>query len=849
MASKLTHGETNHLINMMMKDASKLFGSASLLLASTLVASQFLAAPLTAQASPAAGDSSFSAEQERLQREYLVGQARESYYQGLELEKNGQHDDSGSYYRLSLDTLPQAERTAEERKVYADAFSRVCIHLAEESAASGGLDEANRYIDVATEYAPDHRGVKEMKTRLGDPEWYAPGDTRGHRKKVAKVKANLGQGEASLNLGEIDAADSRFYEVLHDDKYNSAARQGLERSENAKSRYLDAAYDHTRAALLDDIAQKWEMPIPDRKRLGGGPTGSDFSATGDSREDNRRKLDSIIIPEINLGPVNIRTATQYLQLKSTELDPEAIGVKFVLDEQNIAAADSNALNQQFTIRMSSAPLGVVLGYACELAGLRYNVERFAVKIVSGADVKSEQFFTKSYSVPPSFEKMGVAGESGGGGVEDDPFGGGDDTVSARAKPEDVLKSRGIPWPSPGASAFYNRGSSKLVVTNTQSNMELVDAFVESIQEEIVKQVEVRVKFLEIRQDNLEQLGFDWLLGGFGISSADRILAGGGTLGNSRGTFTTQGDSGVTSQVPFFETGIDAAGNPVTAARGINPVTGGLRSGTQAINGSALDALIADVPRGVSEELSPAPGIVSLAGIFTDPEFQVIMRGLSQHKSADLVTAPTIVTKSASKAKIEVVRELIYPVEFDPPELPQEVNTAAGGGVFPVTPAHPTTFQMRPTGVTLEVDPQVGPDNYTIELSLAPEVVEFDGFVNYGSEITAAGTDLLGNPTQIVVTDNRIDLPIFSTRRVSTNVTVFDGSTVALGGLIREDVQEVQDKVPIVGDLPYIGRLFRSNSEQHLRRNLVIFVSARLIDPAGNAFRKQLESQLESTPGE
>jgi general secretion pathway protein D len=81
------------------------------------------------------------------------------------------------------------------------------------------------------------------------------------------------------------------------------------------------------------------------------------------------------------------------------------------------------------------------------------------------------------------------------------------------------------------------------------------------------------------------------------------------------------------------------------------------------------------------------------------------------------------------------------------------------------------------------------------------------------------------------------------------VTVFDGSTVALGGLIREDVQEVQDKVPIVGDLPYIGRLFRSNSEQHLRRNLVIFVSARLIDPAGNAFRKQLESQLESTPGE
>ena len=111
-----------------------------------------------------------------------------------------------------------------------------------------------------------------------------------------------------------------------------------------------------------------------------------------------------------------------------------------------------------------------------------------------------------------------------------------------------------------------------------------------------------------------------------------------------------------------------------------------------------------------------------------------MRGLSQHKSADLVTAPTVVTKSAQKARIEVVRELIYPVEFDPPELPQEVSVGVGAGIFPVTPAHPTTFEMRPTGVTLEVDPQVGPDSYTIDLSLAPEVVEFGVGATFGEDV-------------------------------------------------------------------------------------------------------------------
>lgn len=403
-------------------------------------------------------------------------------------------------------------------------------------------------------------------------------------------------------------------------------------------------------------------------------------------------------------------------------------------------------------------------------------------------------------------------------------------MTGRATPDQILQSRGISWPQ-GASAFYNRGSSQLVVTNTRSNMELVDAFVESIQEEIVKQVETRVKFLEIRQDNTEELGFDWLLNGFGIKGNDRVIAGGGTLGNSRGNFGTEQAGGYNvGQVPFFETGLDANDVEVTAPYGINPVTGGLRSGSQGLRGNALDSLVADLPRGQAEALSPAPGIISVAGIFTDPQFQVIMRGLNQHKAVDLMTAPTVVTKSAQAARIEVIRELIYPIEFDPPELPQEVTLLGGGGVFPVTPSHPTTFETRHTGVTLEVNPQVGPDSYTIDLSLAPEVVEFDGFVNYGSEITAAGTDLLGNPTQIVVTDNRIDLPIFSTRRAVANVTVYDGFTVALGGLIREDVQEVHDKVPIVGDLPYVGRLFRSTTEQHLRRNLVIFVTARLIDP-------------------
>ena len=142
--------------------------------------------------------------------------------------------------------------------------------------------------------------------------------------------------------------------------------------------------------------------------------------------------------------------------------------------------------------------------------------------------------------------------------------------------------------------------------------------------------------------------------------------------------------------------------------------------------------------------------------------------------------------------------------------------------------------MRPDHyVTLEVEPTIGPDGYSIDMQLLPQVVEFEGFINYGSPIGTTTTNpITGQSTTNILTPNIINQPIFSTRKVSTNVTVFDGATVVLGGLVREDVQKVEDKVPIIGDIPIIGRLFRSNVDQHIKRNLVIFVTARLVNPEG-----------------
>jgi general secretion pathway protein D len=101
------------------------------------------------------------------------------------------------------------------------------------------------------------------------------------------------------------------------------------------------------------------------------------------------------------------------------------------------------------------------------------------------------------------------------------------------------------------------------------------------------------------------------------------------------------------------------------------------------------------------------------------------------------------------------------------------------------------------------------------------------------------TTLLTSPN-VLLTQNVINQPIFSMRKVTTSVQVADGQTVVIGGLMREDVQKVEDKTPLLGDIPLVGRLFRSNIDQHVKRNLIIFVTARKVTPLGQAAEEQEE---------
>ncbi|HUF62851.1 MAG TPA: Amuc_1098 family type IV pilus outer membrane protein [Verrucomicrobiales bacterium] len=798
--------------------------------------------------------SSEIAEREYVRRVGRIEEANAAYERGRQHYLRREYGQAVTEYRNALDLLPYAPATEEHRQVYLSGLSSAGVKYAEEIAREGRIEEARNLLEYILAERPEDKRTRKLLEQLDDPERYPTGYDAAHHDRVERVGDLLRRVDGSHMIGLYDKSDNYAEDALRIDRYNAAARRAMERNDNARMEYYKAAYNHTRAKYLGDIAQAWENPVAD---LGLTHEMIDpLLSAGGGIGYITAKLNEIIIPQIRLVNVTLREAVDYLREQSIlrdgiETDNTKKGINIVIDSRAIGVSGSDALTRPITLTIESVPLVEALRYITDLAGVKSKIEAYSVVIVPESD-EGGQMFTDIYRVPPSFLSIG-----GGGAVEttDDPFGAPSDGAGlgiTRRQAVEVLKDAGVDFPD-GSSAFFNPQTSQVVVHNTQKNLELVEQFVIGlIDTEVPKQVQIETKFVEVRQTNVKELGFDWLLSGFGWSSADDVLIGGGTGASQFG--------GVDYPV------IDADGNPIGGGvvNGIpvggGRVTQGLRTGSSAIVGSAIDALIANGRVGaVSGLLSPAPGVFSLAGILTDPQFQVVIRALDQKKGTDLLSAPNIVTKSGSPGKIEVIRELIYPTEYDPPELPQQVGaTLAGGGggggggpgtvaTFPVTPATPTAFEVRNTGVTLEVTPVIGPDGYSIDLDLLPEIVEFEGFINYGSPITALGTDLLGNPIQVVVTENRIEMPVFATRKVTTAVTVWDCQTVAIGGLMREDVQHVQDKVPFLGDVPLLGRLFRSESEERDKRNLMVFVTAKLIDPAGNVLCEKPEEEEEEAP--
>lgn len=163
---------------------------------------------------------------------------------------------------------------------------------------------------------------------------------------------------------------------------------------------------------------------------------------------------------------------------------------------------------------------------------------------------------------------------------------------------------------------------------------------------------------------------------------------------------------------------------------------------------------------------------------------------------------------------------------------------------PGTSAITPNTQSVETGPVLDVVPYVLADGYTINLALIPSDTEFGGYQN--PQIPGVTSGAVGN---LNVVEVPTVFPTFTIRQLVTTVNVWDNQTVVLGGLITSTVNDTKNKLPIVGDVPLVGRLFQSQIKQTVKHNLMIFVTATIVDPAGSRVHSddELPFALSSVP--
>ena len=177
----------------------------------------------------------------------------------------------------------------------------------------------------------------------------------------------------------------------------------------------------------------------------------------------------------------------------------------------------------------------------------------------------------------------------------------------------------------------------------------------------------------------------------------------------------------------------------------------------------------------------------------DLDIAIILNALKSQTNTNILSTPSLLTLDNQEAYITVGQEVPFVTGS---------FTGTGGATTPQNPFQ--TIQRENVGITLTVTPHVN-EGDTVVMDIEQEVSSLTG------ALSLLASDIITNE-----------------RKIQTKVLVADGRTVVLGGLIQEDLQEGQQKVPLLGDIPWLGRLFRFDSVSLTRSNLLIFIKPTII---------------------
>lgn len=752
--------------------------------------------------------------------------------EAYDLMDAGNWDEASKKLAFAQEKLPEESyspvadeaRSELNRAKAAMAKSRAKIAMSERDTAA-----AKSY---AAEYAAAEESkdagaafVEEVEEFTANPYNNSISDiSPDYATRQNKIENLLEKGRRQYLYGDYQGARATFrqIETLDADNIQAKAYQRLISEKLADRGRL--TYLATREAMMDEVSKAWQRP-----QVYTGTTVDRGGARADSIID--KKLAEIIIPNVSFPApgVTLAQAINTLSILSVEYDKSndaKKGVNIVLFGDNASEAKPVVL----TLRDLS--LGQILDWVTQQAGFQYDIEKDTIVVRKAMDNSVASMDTLDFPLPTStvMRMIGFKAAVGESGDSDNPFGGsggGGAAAGAGDGKEEAIKNflvkAGVEF-GPGATVAFD--GSKLWVTNTRRNLDKVRNILLRYSE--TKQVEIEAKFMEVNQGVLKELGFNWNVSRKNADGSYSTLF--STVGrNTTGLISTYNNRTLADSI----TSASAGSTPITILKPANEVTADVP------NPYTVEPVVPLLPSTINMASGAAQAANTVLGVINGYDVSLIVNALEQRQGSDLLCAPKVTVISGSTASITVSQRMRYPeswgdVQSNVGSSSTTVNgeNSSSAGVT-ITPGTPQDFTSVDVGVSMEVTPNVEEDD-SINLVLNPNVTEFEGFMEYGGVAVA-----ISSGTTVTVPSGFIQ-PVFSVREVKTTVTVFDGATVVMGGLTREEVRTINDSVPILSDIPWIGRLFRSKGESRQKRNLLIFVTANRISPGGSVGREQFQ---------
>ena len=711
-----------------------------------------------------------------------------------------------------------------------------------------GLEKTKGEASVKAELNRAEQELEKIRKDKSDPFKRDISEfTPKWKEDQEKLKELLMRAKVQFINGDLTGATEtyRVIETRYSDNFE--AKEMLKRISQMRQKESYLGYIKTRQEMLEEIEREWERPkvfdrqIEETKEVEEGP----------SNIENKLKL--IQIPGIDLFESPLSEATTELQRLArqfdlTEPDPAKKGINII---PIIGGDEEPTVN----ITLNPMPLRNMLEFITEMVGWTFDIRDDAVVITKeGGSFKGPALETEFIPVDPGVIKR-ITGESIGGGdvdpfaVDDNDMGGGDEGKQIQL----FLENAGVKFIASKGHKFAFNGTD-LIITHERRYLDLINRIVSKLDERASKQVEIEAKFLEVQEGALDEISFDWSY--------------------------SWGDAPILLDDNFLPV-LDANGRPQKSYEKV--LTGNTRTLASAHSptGTSRDTII-EIPRNTDANMKIANPIPQLPGkigigdgvspltqftqrnegtddgtgmILGSSQASLLISALKRKQGTDLLSAPRVTVMDGGTAQITVAQEFIYPIGYEPAPLPTVGGGGGGndnggglGGAIQLQSAIPEFDRVNPldeepgfreVGVVLNVTPII--EQYdSINLKLNPKVTEFDGFIEYGGNSAMIGAINQGTPPMIIQPSG-ILMPIFSVRKVETQVSIFDGATVIIGGLTREEVKTVNDKIPVLGNIPLIGKLFQSNAESYQKRNLLIFVSASIVSKGGSPVREVIQS--------